>query len=64
MFEAIGAALARGEEFTQIGFGSFSVTERAAREGRNPKTGEPIQIPASKAPSFKAGKKLKEAVNA
>ena len=61
-FEAIGATLARGEEFTLVGFGSFSVTERAEREGRNPKTGEPIQIPASKAPKFKPGKVLKGAV--
>lgn len=61
-FEAIGATLARGEEFTLVGFGTFAVTERAAREGRNPKTGEPIQIPASKAPKFKPGKVLKGAV--
>ena len=61
-FEAIGATLARGEEFTLVGFGSFSVTERAEREGRNPKTGEPIQIPASKAPKFKPGKVLMGAV--
>ena len=64
MFDAIRDALARGEEFTQVGFGSFSVTERAAREGRNPKTGETIQIPAGKALKFKAGKVLKGVVNA
>ena len=45
-----------------IGFGAFSVSERAARKGRNPQTGEEIEIAASKAPSFKAGKKLKDAV--
>jgi len=64
VFTAITAALARGEEFTLVGFGSFGVTERAAREGRNPRTGEPIRIPASKAPTFKSGKKLKDAINA
>ena len=64
VFDAITAALGRGEEFTIVGFGSFSVTERAAREGRNPRTGEPLQIAASKAPSFKPGKKLREAVKA
>ena len=61
-FEAITAALVRGEEFTLVGFGTFAVTERAAREGRNPKTGEPIQIPASKAPKFKPAKVLRGAV--
>ena len=64
VFDAITAALGRGEEFTIVGFGSFSVTERAAREGRNPRTGEPLQIAASKAPSFKPGKKLRDAVKA
>ena len=63
MFDAIGAALARGEEFTMVGFGSFSVTARPARLGRNPKTGEPIEIPACKMPKFKVGKKLKDVVN-
>ncbi|WP_290006589.1 HU family DNA-binding protein [Acinetobacter pittii] len=56
-------ALASGEDVALIGFGTFSVKERAARTGRNPKTGEEIQIAATKAPSFKAGKALKEAVN-
>ena len=46
-----------------IGFGSFSVVQRKAREGRNPRTGEPVQIKASKAPKFSAGKGLKDAVN-
>jgi len=56
-------ALAAGEDIALIGFGTFSVKERAARTGRNPKTGEEIQIAAAKVPSFKAGKGLKEAVN-
>lgn len=56
-------ALAAGEDVALIGFGTFSVKERAARTGRNPKTGEEIQIAATKAPTFKAGKGLKEAVN-
>ncbi len=56
-------ALAAGEDVALIGFGTFSVKERAARIGRNPKTGEEIQIAASKAPSFKAGKGLKDSVN-
>lgn len=55
-------ALAAGEDVALIGFGTFTVKERAARTGRNPKTGEELQIAASKAPSFKAGKALKEAV--
>lgn len=56
-------ALAAGEDVALIGFGTFSVKERAARTGRNPKTGEEIQIAAAKVPSFKAGKGLKDAVN-
>ncbi|EPF6400647.1 MULTISPECIES: HU family DNA-binding protein [Acinetobacter] len=60
--DAIVAALAEGGSVSWIGFGTFSVKERAARTGRNPKTGEELQIAASKAPSFKAGKALKEAV--
>ena len=55
-------ALARGEDVTLVGFGSFSVKDRAARTGRNPKTGETIPIAASKTPQFKAGKGLKDAV--
>ena len=49
--------------FSLVGFGTFSVKPRAAREGRNPKTGEPIKIPAANVPAFKAGKGLKDAVN-
>ena len=60
----ITGALARGEEINLTGFGSFSVTDRPARPGRNPRTGEAKEISASKAPKFKAGKKLKDAVNA
>ncbi|MDP7901558.1 HU family DNA-binding protein [Acinetobacter pittii] len=59
----ITKALAAGEDVALIGFGTFSVKERAARTGRNPKTGEEIQIAATKAPTFKAGKGLKDAVN-
>ena len=55
--------LANGGEVTLIGFGTFKVTDRAARTGRNPKTGEEIQIVASKVPTFKAGKSFKQAVN-
>ncbi|HCA5335488.1 TPA: HU family DNA-binding protein [Acinetobacter baumannii] len=55
--------LANGGEVTLIGFGTFSVKDRAARTGRNPKTGEELQIAAAKVPSFKPGKVLKEAVN-
>jgi DNA-binding protein HU-beta len=56
-------ALSRGEEVRLTGFGSFSVANRSARVGRNPRTGEPINIPASRQPKFKAGKQLKGAVN-
>ena len=55
--------LKKGEKIQLVGFGTFEVTERAAREGRNPLTGEKMQIKASKAPKFKAGKALKDAVN-
>ena len=55
--------LASGDGVQLIGFGNFSVADRAAREGRNPRTGETIQIAASKAPKFKVGKALKDAVN-
>lgn len=55
--------LANGGEVTLVGFGTFKVTDRAARTGRNPKTGEEIQIAATKVPSFKAGKAFKEALN-
>ena len=56
--------LAKGEAIQLIGFGTFEVAERAEREGRNLRTGEKIVIPASKSPKFKAGKALKDAVNA
>jgi DNA-binding protein HU-beta len=55
--------LKKGDQVTLVGFGTFSVKERAARTGRNPQTGETIQIAASKVPGFKAGKALKDAVN-
>lgn len=61
--EAIQETLVSGDEVTLIGFGTFKVNERAARTGRNPKTGEAIEIAASKVPAFKPGKALKEAVN-
>lgn len=61
--EQITEALIRGETVSLLGFGSFQVSERAAREGRNPQTGAPIKIPASKTVTFKAGKALKDAVN-
>lgn len=63
VFDSITGYLKRGERVTLPGFGSFSVSERAARTGRNPATGQTIQIPASKNARFKAGKDLKEAVN-
>lgn len=60
---AITSALKAGESVTLVGFGTFSVRERPARSGRNPRTGETIQIDASSTPVFKAGKALKDAVN-
>jgi len=60
--ETVTEALKAGDKVIFTGFGSFEVTERAAREGRNPSTGEKLQIKASKAPKFKAGKGLKDAV--
>ncbi len=62
VLDAITAALKSGTEVRLAGFGTFVVTHRAASEGRNPRTGEKIQIPASKLPKFRAGKGLKEAV--
>lgn len=62
-FDAITQALSRGEEVRLAGFGIFEVTERAAREGRNPRTGEIVTIAASKAPKFKPAKQLKDAIN-
>ncbi|MDK6862687.1 MULTISPECIES: HU family DNA-binding protein [Nosocomiicoccus] len=62
VFEAIQGSLTKGEKVQLIGFGTFEVRERAARKGRNPQTGEEIEIAASKVPAFKAGKALKDAV--
>ncbi len=62
VISAIKDALAKGEKVSLIGFGTFSVKERAAREGRNPRTGKKIKIPKKKVPVFKPGKELKEAV--
>lgn len=59
--DQISAAAARGEGITLIGFGTFSIREREARDGRNPQTGAPIRISASKTVGFKAGKALKDA---
>jgi len=63
MVEAIIDAMKEGDQVSLVGFGTFMVKERAARQGRNPQTGETIQIKASNIPSFKAGKALKDAVN-
>jgi DNA-binding protein HU-beta len=63
VFDAITAALKNGDEVRLVGFGTFTVASRAASEGRNPRTGEKIQIPATKQPKFKAGKGLKDAIN-
>ncbi len=63
VFDAITSALTKGDEVRLVGFGTFTVARRAASEGRNPRTGEKIKIPASKQPKFKAGKGLKDAVN-
>jgi len=60
---AITDSLAKGEKIQLIGFGTFEVRDRAAKESKNPRTGETIQCPAKKAPAFKAGKALKDAVN-
>ncbi len=62
VIDAITAALTQNERVQLVGFGTFEVKSRAARTGRNPKTKEPIKIPASKAPVFKAGKTLKDAI--
>ena len=64
IFESIQQALVECDKVQMIGFGTFEVKERSARTGRNPRTNETIQIPASKNPVFKAGKALKDAVNA
>jgi len=62
VFNNIKLTLEKGDKITMVGFGTFRVAKRAARMGLNPATGEKIQIPATKVPKFKAGKKLKEAV--
>ena len=62
-FDAITAALEAGEKVSLVGFGAFVVKERAARMGRNPRTKEEVEIPASRVPQFKAGKALKDAVS-
>jgi DNA-binding protein HU-beta len=61
--DSISSALSKGQQVAVVGFGTFSVKHRAARSGRNPRTGETIQIAASNVPGFKAGKALKDAVN-
>jgi DNA-binding protein HU-beta len=63
VFDTITAALKSGEEVRLVGFGSFSVARRKASTGRNPRTGEPLEIKASAQPKFKAGKVLKDSVN-
>ena len=62
--DVVADELVKGEKVQLVGFGTFEVSERAAREGRNPKSGEPMRIEASKSPKFKAGKALKDMVNA
>lgn len=61
--DVVSDELVKGEKIQLVGFGTFEVSERAAREGRNPQTGETMKIAASKAPKFKAGKALKDMVN-
>ncbi len=63
VLDTVTGALSGGQEVRILGFGNFSVSNRKATTARNPRTGETIQVPASKAPKFKAGKALKEAVN-
>ncbi len=63
VFNSITSALSGGGEVRLVGFGTFSVAQRKATQGRNPRTGERIQIPASRQPKFKAGKSLKDSVN-
>ena len=62
--DVVGEKLKKGGKIQLVGFGTFEVSERAAREGRNPQTGKAMKIAASKAPKFKAGKALKDLVNA
>ncbi len=63
IFSSIMSALQTGEKVSIVGFGNFEVANRKASTGRNPRTGDPIEIPASKVPKFKPGKALKDAVN-
>jgi DNA-binding protein HU-beta len=63
VIEAVTSTLKKGDTVALLGFGTFLVRDRAARSGRNPRTGETIQIKASKVPAFKAGKALKDALN-
>jgi len=63
MIDSVTDALKEGDSVVLVGFGTFTVRERAARTGRNPQTGDEIQISAAKVPAFKAGKALKDAVN-
>ncbi|MDE2235518.1 MAG: HU family DNA-binding protein [Gammaproteobacteria bacterium] len=63
VLQSITNALSRGDQVVLVGFGTFTVKQRAARTGRNPQTGQTIQIAASRVPGFKAGKALKDAVN-
>jgi DNA-binding protein HU-beta len=63
VLSAITKALKKGETLTLVGFGTFTVRDRAAREARNPRTGETIQVAAAKTPAFKPGKALKDALN-
>jgi len=62
VISGVTGALSKGDSVSLVGFGTFSVSDRAARTARNPRTGEAINVPASKAPKFKAGKALKDAV--
>ena len=61
--DVVSGELKKGGKVQLVGFGTFEVSERAAREGRNPQSGEPMKIAASKAPKFKAGKALKDSIN-
>ena len=63
VLDAVADALKDGDQVTLVGFGTFQVRRREARQGRNPRTGDPIDIAASNVPSFKAGKALKDSVN-
>ena len=63
VIESVTSALKQNDQVVLVGFGTFSVKERSARSGRNPQTGQPIEIPAAKIPTFKPGKALKDACN-